>query len=541
MTTSPEDKKEAPRGWRGRGSRAKPLFPVSVSHWQRKSANELATSSSTGSSDKERSGSASNSSSSSSSSKKDGNKAMNGGKVHRNGKPATAKTNAHTGAESGVVEVTETDHEVANNTYLSMAKLISEKFASTRGARLNGVGLLSMGAKSTHGHGRHSHRHNQLTKRTTNSRGSGGPTTSFVSNLELLWKPQAGAGGHESWGEWLGWDEVKGNWRTFSTRQRRKIEKAIRNSQEDFALRDLLNRSSVVGSSLPMTRLKRSVSDTELVNMNTEAAALRIQKYVNYRVGKNYSLLRQASEGTAGNGRQQQDEGEREASRKRSVSFVEDFEAFARASATLRSSLAEFSNSFQEIAYKAKQMESKGAKALTQNYQDKVGKLEKSLQNYTLQPGYPRVAREVVKKDTNTNANSNGLTTTTTNSNGNSNGAKDLVIPWSILPGVLRAWEKLSVDELALQISSQKQLKANQNGTKRKRRDDQCNGVSLKDNENFINILRPSPFFGTFVESSVAELVGPAAEATPITEHDVLFLFFHGLHKYLTQRVVGYF
>jgi hypothetical protein len=87
---------------------------------------------------------------------------------------------------------------------------------------------------------------------------------------------------------------------------------------------------------------------------------MRIQKYVNYRVGKNYSFTRLGSEGTNtdnnnSDGRQvsplQEDEREMEeasASRKRSVSFVEDFETFARASATLRSSLAEFSNSFQD-------------------------------------------------------------------------------------------------------------------------------------------------------------------------------------------------
>jgi digalactosyldiacylglycerol synthase len=485
MTTSPEEKKDS-RGWRGR---AKPLFPVSVSH--RKSANALASSSS-GETDTNDPHTSKKKKKNRKDTHNTNSKAMNGKAGRRNGN-SLSSSSVHLMGED-VVEVTETDHEVANSTYLSMAKLISEKFASTRGTRLNGVGLLTMGAKNNHGHGHgHSHsRHSSQLAKRTSSRGH--LNSGFVNNLELLWKPQAGAGGNESWGEWLGWDEVKGNWRTFSTRQRRKIEKAIRNSQEDFALRDLLNRSSVVGSSLPMTRLKRSVSDTELVNMvNTEAAAMRIQKYVNYRVGKNYSFTRLGSEGTNADnnnsdGRQvsplQEDEREMEeasASRKRSVSFVEDFETFARASATLRSSLAEFSNSFQEIAYKAKQMESKGAKALTQNYQDKVGKLEKSLQNYTLQPGYPRLTREVVKKDN--NGSTNGSSTTSGSSK------NDLVIPWSILPGVLRAWEKLSVDELALQISSQKQLKMETNGTKRKRRDWSSNGVSLKDNGNFINIF----------------------------------------------------
>jgi len=323
------------------------------------------------------------------------------------------------GEEEGVTNVT--------SQYFQLIR----KFAK-RGSRTNGMALLA----KQNGPGAKSASDSLVLRRNNGSRR--GPV--FINNFENLWKQTPHDGVASGWYEGWGWDDVKGNWKTFSSRQRRKFENAIRNTHEDFALKDLLNRSSV-----PMRKYKRSMSDTELYN--AEAAALRIQKYVNYRVGKNFY---------------QGSQSDREAARRRSpLDSVEEFEPFTKASATLRASLTEFGNSFQEMATKYKKIE---GGTIMQNYQEQVGKLEKSLQSYNLLPGYPRVSREGKKVGMPQNGSKN-----------------DLVIPWSILPGVLRAWEK-SVDEWSIQVS-QKQLEAN---GKRKR--GHCN-VSLKDNGNFINIF----------------------------------------------------
>ena len=333
--------------------------------------------------------------------------------------------------------------EVEAKTYFSMAKLISKKFAAGRSKRVNGAVSHS----------------NALVLKRGGANGRRGGAPNFVNNLnEMLWKPQGAGGPHDGvasgWYEGWGWDEVKGNWKTFSSRQRRKFEKAIKNSNEDFALKDLLNRSSV--GNFPIGKNKRSMSETELTlrdQLNTEAAALRIQKYVNYRVGKNWSQGMAASQDKDGSG-----------SPKRSLYFAEDFEPFAKASATLRASLSDFSSSFQEIASKAKKIE---GGSLIQNCQEHVGKLEKSLHSCVM-PGYPRISREGRKAVSAPSSPTSGKT--------------DLVVPWSILPGVLRAWEK-TVDEWTIQIA-QKQLEAN--GKRKRAR--QCN-VSLKDDGNFINIF----------------------------------------------------
>ena len=292
---------------------------------------------------------------------------------------------------------------------------------------------------------------------------------SLVNNLESLWRQQrALPSAHDQgsvalgWYEGWDWDEVKGSWKTFSNRQRRKLEKAINKTHEDFALRDLLNRSNV-----PLRKYKRSMSETELTlrdsQPTTEAAAMKIQKYVNYRVGKNLTLgslsphlgtqPHQDEEDAPASPQRDWDLLSRTKSSSSTSSFAEDFEALARASATLRASLADFGTSFQEIASKAKSIE-----------KEAVGKLEKSLENYVV-PGYPRLAREGKRA-----ASPPG------------SGQGSPVIPWGILPGVLRAWEK-SVDEWAVQVS-QKQMEAK--GGRRKR---QKVNVSLKDSGNFVNIF----------------------------------------------------
>eukprot|EP00205_Picochlorum_sp_RCC944_P003084 CAMPEP_0182617712 /NCGR_PEP_ID=MMETSP1330-20130603/42982_1 /TAXON_ID=464278 /ORGANISM="Picochlorum sp., Strain RCC944" /LENGTH=177 /DNA_ID=CAMNT_0024837857 /DNA_START=41 /DNA_END=571 /DNA_ORIENTATION=+ len=119
--------------------------------------------------------------------------------------------------------------EVEAKTYFSMAKLISKKFAAGRSKRVNGAVSHS----------------NALVLKRGGANGRRGGAPNFVNNLnEMLWKPQGAGGPHDGvasgWYEGWGWDEVKGNWKTFSSRQRRKFEKAIRNSNEDFALKDLL-------------------------------------------------------------------------------------------------------------------------------------------------------------------------------------------------------------------------------------------------------------------------------------------------------------
>ncbi|QDZ19238.1 glycosyltransferase [Chloropicon primus] len=327
--------------------------------------------------------------------------------------------------------------QVEERTYFSVAKLISRRFGGV--GRASGPALFASSSQS-----------DALVPRGRVGNVRRG--SSFVTNLESLWRPAGGAGSSPEgvatlgWSEGWGWDEVKGNWKTFSSRQRRKLEKAMSKTNEEFALRDLLNRSNVV----PIRKSRRSMSETELHlrdqrdQLTTEAAALKIQKYVNYRMGKNLNLYQQGRE--SGGKLASSQGGDRGGPKGRSQSYfgAEDFEPLAKASATLRASLADFGSSFQEIA-------SKGL------------------------DGYPRLLR--TPSSTSSTSSSNGSASSST-------GKSDTVVPWSILPGVLRAWEK-SVDEIALQVS-QKQLEASEKKGKRKR--GQVN-VSLKDNGNFVNIF----------------------------------------------------
>jgi len=373
-------------------------------------------------------------------------------KEARDGGSSASTTGAAEDPSSATAKDGEAVEEVPAKTYFSMAKLISRRFASRNKRERGGAVLFAKGGPPAHGGGSSGNKAVALASR----RGTG-PSATFVNNLELLWKPSSQASGPldgvasgMGWYEGWGWDEMKGNWKTFSSRQRRKFEKALsRNSSyEDFALRDLLNRSSV---SLPIRKCKRSMSETELSlrdQLSTEAAAMKIQKYVNYRIGKNLLASQDAplsagaasADGQAGGG-----------GKRATLHFArEDFEPFAKASATLRASLTDFSNSFQEIASKATKIEAA---------------MEKSLQSYV---GSPRVSRG-------DNSSSSGA-----------GGKSDLVIPWGILPGVLRAWEK-TVDEWALQISQkQMQLEAAESERKRAKLG---GGISLKDNDNFINIF----------------------------------------------------
>lgn len=361
-----------------------------------------------------------------------------------------------TGGGPGVVVAEEGDE--STKTYFSVAKMISRKFGSGLAAnkRLSGTALFASKPQGSQPESL------VLAKRGGTTAGRRG--VSFVHNLESLWRPLGGSPAHDGsvalgWYDGWGWDEVKGNFKTFSNRQRRKLEEAINKTQEEFALKDLLNRSNV-----PIRKYKRSMSETELQlreQMSAEeAAALKIQKYVNYRVGKNLNLYQQGKDMASSWLDESSSSSPRNAAAKtKSQSYFsgEDFEPLVRASATLKTSLAEFSSSFQEIASKAKSIE--GA-SLVQSCQDRV---ESALEN-----GYPRLSRA-------------GSPTSSSSSSG---ARTDVVVPWGVLPGVLRAWEK-SVDELALQIT-QKQLEAS--GKKRRKRGRHQN-VSLKDNGNFVNIF----------------------------------------------------